>query len=65
MYGNPDLERDILDFVVFEKNIVDLYGKWKIHDKITPDWLPPVYKNISVRLSETEAFENMKKSGKS
>lgn len=52
MFGSPHLEKDVLDFVVFEKNIVDMYGKWRLHDKIRPDWLPQLYKNQSVRLPE-------------
>ncbi|XP_045207551.2 probable 39S ribosomal protein L45, mitochondrial [Mercenaria mercenaria] len=62
MYGSPLLEKDVLDFVVFEKNIVDLYGKWRIHDKIVPEWLPLVYKNQSLRLSSDEV-EEVKEAG--
>ena len=57
MFGSPHLGKDVLDFVVFEKNIVDLYGRWRIHDKIRPDWLPQLYKNQSVRLPKNDELE--------
>lgn len=54
MYGSPHLERDVLDFVVFEKNIIDLYGRWRLHDKITPEWFPEVHKHTSMRILKGE-----------
>lgn len=39
MYGSETVPRDVLEYVVFEKHIVNVYGEWRIHGKITPDWL--------------------------
>lgn len=39
MYGSRHLEQDVLEYVVFEKNIIDLYGRWRLQGKVTPDWL--------------------------
>lgn len=41
MFGNENIAKDVLEYVVFEKHIVDYYGKWKVHAKIIPSWLPP------------------------
>jgi len=38
MYGSRDLEQDVMEYLVFEKNVVDLYGRWRLQGKLTPDW---------------------------
>ncbi|CAH2005872.1 unnamed protein product [Acanthoscelides obtectus] len=40
MYGSEILAKDVLEYVVFEKHISNTYGRWRIHAKIIPDWLP-------------------------
>lgn len=40
MFGSADLVKDVLEYVVFEKHIVNIYGKWRVHDKVLPDWRP-------------------------
>lgn len=40
MHGSEILAKDVLEYVVFEKHISNEYGKWRLHDKIIPDWLP-------------------------
>lgn len=41
MYGSETVAKDILEYVVFEKHIADIYGQWRVHGKIIPDWMPP------------------------
>ncbi|XP_075146435.1 mitochondrial ribosomal protein L45 [Haematobia irritans] len=41
MHGSEILAKDVLEYVVFEKHISNEYGRWRLHDKIIPDWLPP------------------------
>lgn len=41
MHGSEAVVKDVIEFVVFEKNISNFYGKWRIQAKIIPDWLPP------------------------
>ncbi|XP_069120359.1 large ribosomal subunit protein mL45-like isoform X2 [Argopecten irradians] len=41
MYGSDTVPRDVLEYVVFEKHIVNMYGEWKMHNKITPKWMAP------------------------
>lgn len=40
MYGSEIIAKDILEYVVFEKHLANEYGKWRVHDKIIPDWMP-------------------------
>lgn len=41
MHGSEIIAKDVLEYVVFEKNISNLYGEWRIHDKIVPSWAEP------------------------
>lgn len=38
--GDERRVRDSLEYVVFEKHLSDTEGKWRVHGKVTPDWLP-------------------------
>merc|ERR1711862_43730 len=40
MYGSENIARDCLEYVVFEKPLANVYGKWRVHAKIIPEWLP-------------------------
>jgi len=41
IFGSDVVSKDVLEYVVFEKHIVNQYGLWRIHGKIIPDWMPP------------------------
>ncbi|XP_064644511.1 large ribosomal subunit protein mL45-like isoform X2 [Lineus longissimus] len=41
MYGDENIAKDILEYVVFEKHLANEYGTWRIHGKVVPDWMPP------------------------
>ncbi|CAH2233693.1 jg4733 [Pararge aegeria aegeria] len=41
LHGSEILAKDVLEYVVFEKHLSNLYGAWRVHDKIIPDWAPP------------------------
>lgn len=50
-YGDPELPRSIIEFVVFEKRMSDTYGTWRMHGKIEPHWLeakPPINKTFRI-----------------
>jgi len=40
IHGSDAVVKDVLEYVVYEKNISDYNGKWRLHSKIIPDWLP-------------------------
>ncbi|KFP79045.1 hypothetical protein N310_10624, partial [Acanthisitta chloris] len=41
MYGGEQLPKDVLEYVVFERHLVNPYGTWRMHGKIVPAWAPP------------------------
>lgn len=41
MHGSEIIKKDVLEYVVFEKHLANLYGTWRMHAKIIPDWMPP------------------------
>jgi large subunit ribosomal protein L45 len=41
MYGQEDVPKDVLEYVVFEKHLMNPYGSWRMHGKIVPSWAPP------------------------
>ncbi|XP_054254786.1 39S ribosomal protein L45, mitochondrial [Indicator indicator] len=41
MYGGEQAPKDVLEYVVFERYLVNPYGTWRMHGKIVPDWAPP------------------------
>uniref|UniRef100_A0A8C3LKV6 Large ribosomal subunit protein mL45 n=1 Tax=Chrysolophus pictus TaxID=9089 RepID=A0A8C3LKV6_CHRPC len=41
MYGGEQLPKDVLEYVVFERYLVNPYGTWRMHGKIIPEWAPP------------------------
>ncbi|KFV10083.1 hypothetical protein N339_05723, partial [Pterocles gutturalis] len=41
MYGGEQVPKDVLEYVVFERYLVNPYGTWRMHGKIVPAWAPP------------------------
>lgn len=41
MHGSEIIAKDVLEYVVFENNVSNLYGSWRMHSKIVPDWAEP------------------------
>lgn len=40
-FGSDKLAKDVLEYAVFEKHLTNLYGVWRLHEKVEPEWLPP------------------------
>lgn len=38
LQGSEAVVKDVVEYVVFEKNISDYNGKWRLHSKIIPEW---------------------------
>ena len=34
MFGSETEPRDVLEYIVFEKHVAEIYGVWRMHDKI-------------------------------
>lgn len=41
MLGDEDELRDVLEYLVLERHLVNPYGRWRLHGKIVPAWAPP------------------------
>ncbi|CAL1268080.1 unnamed protein product [Larinioides sclopetarius] len=41
MHGSEDTVKDVLEYVVLEKHLTLPHGRWRLHGKIIPDWMPP------------------------
>lgn len=39
--GSETVKKDVLDYVVFERHLSNIYGTWRIHGKIIPSWVCP------------------------
>merc|ERR1712001_264018 len=39
IHGHPHVAKDVIEYVTFEKHIVSIYGKWRLHQKLIPEWL--------------------------
>ncbi|XP_047343766.1 probable 39S ribosomal protein L45, mitochondrial [Vespa velutina] len=39
--GSEILKKDVLEYIVYENHLANQYGKWRLHEKIIPSWMPP------------------------
>ncbi|XP_042750724.1 39S ribosomal protein L45, mitochondrial [Lagopus leucura] len=66
MYGGEQLPKDVLEYVVFERYLVNPYGAWRMHGKIVPAWAPPkdpIVKTVMIpgpALDPSQEYEEMK-----
>lgn len=66
MYGGEQVPKDVLEYVVFEKYLVNPYGTWRMHGKIVPEWAPPkdpIVKTVLIpgpTLDPSQDYEEMK-----
>lgn len=54
MHGSEIIAKDVLEYVVFEKHLANLYGRWRVHGKIIPDWLPPKEPSLATYIKPVE-----------
>lgn len=67
MHGSEIIAKDVLEYVVFECNISNEYGTWRLHTKIVPDWAEPKQPSFTTwrvaeeppRESQDEAVESV------
>ncbi|KAM4611908.1 large ribosomal subunit protein mL45 [Polymixia lowei] len=63
MLGNEEVQKDVLEYLVLERHLVNPYGRWRLHGKIMPAWAPakdPVIKTVVIpgpELKPGEEFE--------
>uniref|UniRef100_A0A8D0AYG0 Large ribosomal subunit protein mL45 n=1 Tax=Salvator merianae TaxID=96440 RepID=A0A8D0AYG0_SALMN len=65
MYGGEQIPKDVLEYVVFEKHLVNRYGQWRLHGKIVPAWAPPkdpIIKTVAIpgpKLDPSQDYEDL------
>ncbi|XP_033109433.1 39S ribosomal protein L45, mitochondrial-like [Anneissia japonica] len=57
MIGSETIPKDVLEYIVFEKRLVNVYGAWRVHGKIIPNWLAHSREPIVRTLIEEEEEE--------
>ncbi|KAG8014536.1 39S ribosomal protein L45 [Nibea albiflora] len=40
MLGSEEQPKDVLEYLVIERHLVNPYGRWRLHGKIVPSWAP-------------------------
>ncbi|XP_035516817.1 39S ribosomal protein L45, mitochondrial [Morone saxatilis] len=51
MLGSEEQPKDVLEYMVIERHLVNPYGRWRLHGKIVPSWAPakdPVIKTVMI-----------------
>lgn len=51
MLGSEDLPKDVLEYIIIERHLVNPYGRWRLHGKIVPSWAPakdPIIKTVRI-----------------
>uniref|UniRef100_A0A8K9Y4C6 Large ribosomal subunit protein mL45 n=1 Tax=Oncorhynchus mykiss TaxID=8022 RepID=A0A8K9Y4C6_ONCMY len=65
MMGSEEEPRDVLEYLVLERHLVNHYGMWRLHGKIVPAWAPvtePIVKTVMIlgpELKPGEEFEGL------
>ncbi|XP_077428283.1 large ribosomal subunit protein mL45 isoform X2 [Vanacampus margaritifer] len=63
MLGSEDQPKDVLEYLVMERHLVNSYGRWRLHGKIVPAWAPakdPIIKTVMIpgpKLKPDEEFD--------
>ncbi|XP_029352186.1 large ribosomal subunit protein mL45 [Echeneis naucrates] len=63
MLGSEEQPKDVLEYLVLERHLVNPYGRWRLHGKIVPSWAPakdPIIKTVMIagpKLSPGQEFD--------
>lgn len=63
MQGSEDQPKDVLEYLVIERHLMNPYGSWRLHGKIVPTWAPakdPIIKTVQIpgpQLKPGEEFD--------
>lgn len=65
MLGSEEEPKDVLEYLVLERHLINPYGRWRLHGKIVPAWAPakdPIIKTVMIpgpELKPGEEFESL------
>lgn len=51
MLGDEQQPKDVLEYLVIERHLVNPYSRWRLHGKIVPSWAPakdPIIKTVMI-----------------
>ncbi|KAM9363942.1 large ribosomal subunit protein mL45 [Symphorus nematophorus] len=60
MLGSEEQPKDVLEYLVIERHLVNPYGRWRLHGKIVPSWAPakdPIIKTVMIPGPELMPWE--------
>ncbi|XP_056892075.1 39S ribosomal protein L45, mitochondrial isoform X1 [Takifugu flavidus] len=60
MLGSEEQPKDVLEYLVLERHLVNPYGCWRLHGKIVPSWAPakdPIIKTVMIAGPELKPGE--------
>lgn len=64
MLGGEEQPKDVLEYLVLERHLVNPYGRWRLHGKIVPSWAPAKEPVVKVMLRPFHSFKNLLRSAK-
>lgn len=50
MLGSEEQPKDVLEYLVIERHLINPYSRWRLHGKIVPSWAPAKDPIIKVTL---------------
>lgn len=56
MLGSEEQSKDVLEYLVIERHLVNPYGTWRLHGKIVPSWAPPKDPIVKVTAPSTVLY---------
>lgn len=60
MVGSEEHPKDVLEYLIIERHLVNPYGRWRLHGKIVPSWAPakdPVIKTVMIPGPDLKPWE--------
>eukprot|EP00096_Caligus_rogercresseyi_P002322 TRINITY_DN1441_c0_g1_i1.p1 TRINITY_DN1441_c0_g1~~TRINITY_DN1441_c0_g1_i1.p1 ORF type:complete len:354 (-),score=91.84 TRINITY_DN1441_c0_g1_i1:169-1230(-) len=57
IHGSEVVAKDVLEYVVLERHLSNIYGTWRLHAKIIPDWAPKKSGSLLTSVIPDEEFE--------
>ncbi|XP_047433761.1 39S ribosomal protein L45, mitochondrial [Mugil cephalus] len=60
MLGSEEQPKDVLEYLVMERHLINPYGRWRLHGKIVPSWAPAkdaIIKTVAIPGPELEPWE--------
>lgn len=56
MLGSEEQPKDVLEYLIIERHLINPYGRWRLHGKIVPSWAPAKDPVIKVTIKEAKTM---------